>query len=53
LYLAYVGLPIVMRCRADRAASYAVLAGAAAFVVFVIFASIITAMLGFGPAIID
>jgi hypothetical protein len=53
LYLAYVGLPIVMRCRPDRAASYAVVAGAAGFVLFAIFAGVITALMGFGPGIFD
>jgi hypothetical protein len=53
LYLAFVGLPILMRCRPDRAASYAVLAGAAAFTLFLIFAALVTAIVGFGPGILE
>ena len=53
LYLAFVGLPTVMRCRADRAAGYALVAGACAFALSVFFAALLTTLTGFGPDIFD
>src|SRR5262245_251471 len=53
LYLAYIGLPVVMKCRPDRAASYALIAGAASFMVFAIFAGVTNALVGFGPGLFD
>jgi hypothetical protein len=53
LYLALVGLPHVMRCRPERAVAYALLAGACALALGVVFAALVTALIGVGPGLFD
>ncbi len=53
LYLAFVGLPLVMRSRQDQAIPYALMAGGAALALFLFFGGLMTALLGFGPGIFD
>lgn len=53
LYLALVGLPPVMRCRPERAIAYALLAGLCALALAVVFAALVTAVIGVGPGMFD
>jgi hypothetical protein len=53
LYIAFVGLPTLMRCQPDRAAPYALIAGACAVGLTVVMAGLITALLGVGPELFD
>lgn len=53
MYLAFIGLPQLMRCRPERAAPYAIAAGACAFALALLFGGLVTALTGFGPGIFD
>ena len=49
VYLAILGLPVMMRCPKERAPAYAITAGVCGFVLFALVGSMIVMMTGFGP----
>ena len=49
LFIAVLGLPVMMRCPKERAPAYAIAAGACGFVLFAIVGSVIAMLTGFGP----
>jgi hypothetical protein len=53
VYIAFIGLPILMRCPTPQAGPYALAVGGAAFGLWMLASAIITAIMGFGPAAFD
>jgi hypothetical protein len=49
IYVAALGMPVMMRCPKERAPAYAIAAGLCGFVLFAIVGSTIAALTGFGP----
>lgn len=52
LYLAFVGLPIVTRCPQERALKVVIVAAVAAYLLSLVFAGLLVALVGFGPALL-
>lgn len=49
VYIAFLGLPVMMRCNGDRTLRYALVAGACAFMLFTAFSALVTLATGLGP----
>jgi len=52
VYLAFVGLPVMMRCAGERTLRYALVAGTCALMLFTAFAALVTLVTGLGPEIL-
>jgi hypothetical protein len=49
VYLAFVGLPVLMRCPKEKALPYAIIMALCAYVLYLLFAGVTTAVTGYGP----
>lgn len=53
VYVAALGLPVMMRCPTERAPAYAIVTAVCGFVLFAVAGSTIAALTGFGPDLFD
>ena len=49
VYIAFVGLPVMMRCTRERTLRYALVAGTCALMLFTAFSALVTLATGLGP----
>ena len=49
VYLVFVGVPVLMRCRREQALAYAIVVGLCAYLLFIVIAGLTTAVTGYGP----
>lgn len=49
VYLSFLGLPVLMRCRKEQALPYAIIMALCAYALYLLFAGVTTAITGYGP----
>ncbi len=52
VYLAFLGLPVLMRCAGERTLRYALVAGTCALMLFTAFVALVTLATGLGPELL-